>query len=61
VFDRRLFVGAALFGAGWGLGGFCPGPAIVSSAGLGVAALVFCLAMLVGMAAARRLSVAPSS
>ena len=30
--DSRLFVGAALFGAGWGVGGFCPGPAITSLA-----------------------------
>lgn len=32
--DRRLLIGAALFGLGWGLSGYCPGPAIVS-AGLG--------------------------
>jgi len=31
--DRRLLVGAVLFGIGWGMGGFCPGPAIVSVAG----------------------------
>jgi len=30
--DRHLVVGALIFGAGWGLGGFCPGPAIVSAA-----------------------------
>jgi uncharacterized membrane protein YedE/YeeE len=47
--DRRLVAGAALFGAGWGLAGFCPGPAIVAL-GLGEAkAVVFVAAMLAGM------------
>jgi len=46
--DRRLLLGAALFGIGWGLAGFCPGPAVVS-AGLGNgAALLFLPAMLLG-------------
>ena len=47
--DRRLIIGALLFGAGWGLAGFCPGPAVVA---LGVGetkAVVFVLAMLAGM------------
>ncbi len=49
--DRPLIVGALLFGAGWGLAGFCPGPAIVAmAAGQGKAA-VFVLAMLAGMLA----------
>lgn len=48
--DRRLLLGSALFGAGWGLAGFCPGPALVGL-GLGEAkALVFVVAMLLGMA-----------
>lgn len=52
--DGPLLVGAALFGIGWGLGGFCPGPALVSL-GLGSSGtLVFVLAMLRGMWAARR-------
>lgn len=46
--DARLLGGAALFGVGWGISGFCPGPAIVSVAGLAPAALTFLPAMLVG-------------
>ena len=48
--NPRLVAGAGLFGIGWGLGGFCPGPAVVSSASLGQAALVFTATMLAGMA-----------
>ena len=49
VIDAPLIAGGVLFGAGWGLGGFCPGPALVAmSAGLGSAA-VFVIAMLAGM------------
>jgi uncharacterized membrane protein YedE/YeeE len=47
--NPRLVGGAALFGVGWGLGGFCPGPAVVSSTGFGAAALAFTVSMLVGM------------
>jgi uncharacterized protein len=47
--DRRLVLGSALFGVGWGLAGFCPGPAI-TALGMGEGkALVFVGAMLVGM------------
>ena len=47
--DRRLVVGSLLFGAGWGLVGFCPGPALVAL-GLGEPkAVVFVAAMLGGM------------
>jgi len=49
-FDRRLLAGSALFGIGWGLAGFCPGPALVAL-GLGESkAVIFVLAMLTGMA-----------
>ena len=47
--DRRLVLGGVLFGMGWGIGGFCPGPALVAlGSGMGAAG-VFVLAMLVGM------------
>jgi uncharacterized membrane protein YedE/YeeE len=49
VIDRRLVLGGVLFGIGWGIGGFCPGPALVAlGSGLGSAA-VFVAAMLAGM------------
>lgn len=47
--DARLVIGSALFGVGWGLSGYCPGPALVSLSSLTVPALTFGLAMLVGM------------
>ena len=46
--DRRLLAGAALFGVGWGLVGFCPGPAIASLGFGRWESLVFVLAMLAG-------------
>ena len=49
--DRRLVLGSTLFGVGWGVAGFCPGPALVA-VGMGQPkALLFVAAMLVGMAA----------
>jgi hypothetical protein len=48
--DRRLVLGSLAFGAGWGLAGFCPGPALASLATGGAKPLVFALAMLAGMA-----------
>lgn len=49
--DARLLGGAALFGAGWGLSGFCPGPALTASLVTGLAPVfVFLAAMLAGMA-----------
>ena len=54
--DAPLIGGAALFGIGWGLAGFCPGPALVS-VGLGFSkAFIFVLAMLVGMLIAKEIS-----
>jgi uncharacterized membrane protein YedE/YeeE len=47
--DKKLVIGSLMFGAGWGLAGFCPGPALVSMADGQPKALVFVLAMLVGM------------
>jgi uncharacterized membrane protein YedE/YeeE len=47
--DPRLVGGALLFGVGWGLAGFCPGPALVSMAAGVPKALAFVAAMLVGM------------
>ena len=47
--DRRLMIGSSLFGIGWGVAGFCPGPALVAL-GMGEGkAVVFVLAMLAGM------------
>ena len=48
--DGRLLGGAALFGIGWGLAGFCPGPALTSLAGGHAEPLVFVAAMIAGMA-----------
>jgi uncharacterized membrane protein YedE/YeeE len=47
--DRRLVLGSLVFGAGWGLGGFCPGPGLVSAAGGGAEAITFVVAMIAGM------------
>lgn len=49
--DKRLVVGSLLFGAGWGLAGFCPGPALVAMGAGQQKAVVFVIAMLFGMAA----------
>ena len=47
--DRRLILGSAAFGIGWGMAGFCPGPALVSLGTGNLKAVVFVLAMLCGM------------
>ena len=47
--DRPLLVGAGLFGIGWGLAGYCPGPALVGLGVLSPEALWFVPAMLAGM------------
>ena len=61
--DGRLLGGAALFGVGWGLGGYCPGPAIVSLASLDLAPIVVVVGMIAGMLAhdLRASSTAPVS
>jgi uncharacterized membrane protein YedE/YeeE len=52
--DGSLVGGAALFGVGWGLAGYCPGPALVSLASLDTRPAVFVAAMLTGSALAGR-------
>jgi len=47
--DRRLIGGAALFGVGWGIAGFCPGPALVGFMTLDPRAAVFLVAFVAGM------------
>lgn len=47
--DPRLVGGAALFGIGWGMGGFCPGPAVTSLVSGQVSVVIFVAAMIVGM------------
>ena len=54
--DRPLVVGAALFGVGWGLGGYCPGPAIASLSLGSANPLLFVVAMIVGSLAHKVLS-----
>ena len=47
--DKKLLIGSLLFGAGWGLAGFCPGPALVSVGAGYSQALILVVAMIVGM------------
>ncbi|CAM3831844.1 DUF6691 domain-containing protein [Vreelandella rituensis] len=54
--DAKLLGGAALFGIGWGLSGYCPGPAIASIGGLTLPLFAMLIAMVLGWFAARRLS-----
>ena len=51
--DARLITGAAIFGVGWGLGGFCPGPAITALPLAAEGTLIFVATMLTGMAASK--------
>jgi uncharacterized protein len=54
--DQRVIVGPAIFGLGWGIGGFCPGPAL-TALGLGATGtLAFVPAMIIGMWLARMLA-----
>ena len=52
--EGRLVVGSILFGIGWGLSGYCPGPALVVAGSGSVSALAYVLAMGVGMLVASR-------
>src|SRR6266513_2078453 len=52
--DSRLVIGATIFGIGWGLSGFCPGPALANLGALRFEALVFVPAMAIGMFLAQR-------
>ena len=54
--DARLIVGSAIFGVGWGLSGYCPGPALTSLAAGGLPILVFVGAMLAGLLVTRALT-----
>ncbi len=47
--DRRLILGSVVFGLGWGLAGYCPGPAVVSLGSGQPKAMLFVVAMVVGM------------
>ena len=57
--DRRLLIGAALFGIGWGLVGFCPGPALAALAFGAWQPILFVAAMLAGMVIHRIAIAAP--
>ena len=52
LLDRNLILGAVLFGAGWGLVGLCPGPALASLSYGGTGGVVFLITMVLGMIAA---------
>jgi len=57
--DARLLGGAALFGLGWGLAGYCPGPALASLTAGHAGTLVFVAAMLAGILGVRALAAPP--
>jgi uncharacterized membrane protein YedE/YeeE len=54
--EPRLVLGAAVFGVGWGLSGYCPGPALVSAAAAAPTAIVFVAAMIAAIAITRALT-----
>jgi len=59
--DSPLISGAVIFGIGWGLAGYCPGPAIVSLASRRPEVFVFVIAMITGMIAVRWMRVRPAA
>ncbi|PWT84772.1 DUF6691 family protein [Bradyrhizobium sp. PMVTL-01] len=58
--DTRIVAGAVIFGVGWGLAGFCPGPALTALGFGSVSAVVFVAAMCAGMVLARFIARLPS-
>ena len=58
--DAPLLAGAAIFGLGWGLSGYCPGPAVVSLVSGSKEVFAFAAAMVIGMIAVRWLRARPS-
>ena len=58
--DRRVLVGSTIFGLGWGIGGYCPGPGIGALSAGSVEALVFVAGMVLGSFLYRRLAAARS-
>jgi len=59
--DAPLTSGAVIFGVGWGLAGYCPGPAMVSLASGRIEVFVFVIAMVTGMIAVRWMRVSPTA
>ena len=57
--DLPLIAGSAIFGAGWGIAGYCPGPALTALSTLSTESIVFVLAMIAGGFAHRLISPAP--
>lgn len=53
--DKPLLIGSAIFGVGWGLAGFCPGPAITALVTLSPSVVIFVVAMIAGQWLAARL------
>jgi uncharacterized protein len=58
--DHRVVIGPAIFGIGWGLAGFCPGPALTALGFGSRAAFIFVAAMCIGMVLARFVAQRPS-
>jgi uncharacterized membrane protein YedE/YeeE len=57
VLDKPLVIGALLFGAGWGLAGYCPGPALAAVSSASSGTLVFIAAMVAGWFISRKLAI----